>query len=62
VATLNDAVRIMAAGGIDNPRLSSMLKGIREAGLTDRDIKDLVAFLEALSGEYPKMAPPALPQ
>jgi hypothetical protein len=35
-----------------------MMKGVRDANLTDQDKKDLVAFLEALSGEYPVVEPP----
>lgn len=62
VATLEEAVKVMATGGIDNPNLSSMLKSVRDANLTERDIKDLVAFLGALSGEFPVMDPPTLPQ
>ncbi|UCD28385.1 MAG: c-type cytochrome [Planctomycetota bacterium] len=61
VAKLADAVQIMADGGKDNPNLSPMMKGVREAKLTDRDKKDLVAFLNALSGEYPIIKPPKLP-
>ena len=61
-AKLEDAVKPMASGGIDNPNLSSMLKSVRDAKLTDQDVKDLVVFLGALSGEFPKTEPPALPQ
>lgn len=61
VESLEEAVRIMAQGGIDNPGLASALKGVRAAQLTDQDVKDLVAFLEALSGEYPIIEPPELP-
>lgn len=56
--TLKGAVTLMAKGGIDNPNLSATMKAIREAGLSDQDIDDLVAFLEALSGEYPIVEPP----
>lgn len=61
VGTLQDAVTLMARGGIDNDNLSIMLKAVREAKLTDKDIEDLTAFLKALSGEYPKMDAPELP-
>jgi cytochrome c peroxidase len=61
VATLEEAVRIMAKGGIDNPGLAAPFKAIRAAELTDQHVADLVAFLEALSGEYPIVEPPALP-
>jgi cytochrome c peroxidase len=59
--TLEDAVAVMAGGGLDNENLSGMLKVVREAKLTDDDQKDLVEFLNALSGEYPIIEPPELP-
>lgn len=49
----------MASGGKDNTNLSGMLKAVREAKLTEQDQKDLVAFLEALSGEFPVIEPPS---
>lgn len=61
VATLEEAVRIMAQGGIENPNLSPQFKALKAASLTDQDVKDLVAFLNALSGEYPIIEPPQLP-
>lgn len=61
VEKLEDAVRIMATGCIDNPNLSASLKGIKEAKLTDQEIADITAFVKALSGEYPVIEPPALP-
>jgi len=51
--TLEEAVALMVAGGIDNPNLSLMLKAVREKEISDQDQKDLVAFLKALSGEFP---------
>lgn len=59
--TLAEAVDLMAAGGKDNPNLSAILKGVREANLTAENRADLVAFLEALSGTYPIPEPPKLP-
>lgn len=59
--TLEEAVALMAAGGKDNPNLSSMMKAVREAELTAEDQKDLVEFLKALSGEFPVVEPPQLP-
>jgi len=59
--TLEDAVALMADGGKDNPHLSSMMKGVRRAKLTDQDRKNLVEFLKALSGQYPIIEPPKLP-
>ncbi len=60
--TLEEAVALMAAGGKDNPNLSPMLKAVRAAELTKDDEKDIVEFLKALSGEYPIVEPPQLPE
>jgi cytochrome c peroxidase len=54
VATLEEAVTTMAHGGIPNDNLSVMMKAVGENKLTDAQIKDLVEFLKALSGDYPK--------
>jgi len=54
VETLEQAVAMMAAGGIDNPNLSGMLKALGEEKISEQDQKDLVDFLKALSGDYPK--------
>jgi cytochrome c peroxidase len=59
-AKLEDAVALMAAGGKDNPNLSSILKGVREAKLTADNCKDLVEFLKSLSGEVPQVELPKL--
>lgn len=61
-ATLEEAVALMAGGGIDNPNRSSMFKVVRRANLTERDKSDLVEFLKALSGEYPIVKAPDLPR
>ncbi len=61
IKTLAEAVELMAAGGKDNPNLSTMMKVVRGAKLTAAEKKDLLAFLEALSGEYPIIEPPKLP-
>ena len=60
-ATLEEAVDLMADGGRDNPNLSTQLKAIREAKLTEADQKDIVAFLKSLSGEFPVVEEPKLP-
>lgn len=60
-ATLAEAVALMAAGGIDNPHLSGMMKAVRSAELTEANQRDIVEFLQALSGEYPVTEPPVLP-
>ena len=56
VDTLEEAVGVMVGGGKDNPNLSAMLKAMRENKPTDQDKKDLIEFLKALSGDYPKDA------
>ena len=53
VEKLEDAVKIMAGGGKPNGNLSPMMKAVGDKKLTDENIKDLVEFLKALSGEYP---------
>jgi cytochrome c peroxidase len=62
VASLEDAVALMAGGGRDNANLSATFKSLREKNLTEKDRKDLVAFLKALSGKYPLIEPPELPK
>jgi cytochrome c peroxidase len=61
VATLEDAVALMMAGGADDPDVSPMLKGLREEKFAPEDRKNVVEFLKALSGEYPIIEPPKLP-
>ncbi|MBN1442815.1 MAG: c-type cytochrome [Planctomycetes bacterium] len=62
VATLREAVDIMAAGGKENPNLHVMMKAVGQSNLTDQDKADLVEFLEALSGTYPIIAAPPMPK
>lgn len=59
--TLEEAVALMAGGGVDNPNISAVLKGIGAKGLSDQDKSDIVEFLKTLCGEYPVVEPPALP-
>jgi cytochrome c peroxidase len=61
VATLAEAVDLMADGGRDNPHLSAQMKAVRDAELSEQDQKDIVEFLKGLSGEYPVIEPPKLP-
>ena len=61
VETLEDAVALMAAGGLDNPNLSGMLKAVAEENLTADDQTAIVEFLKALTGETPMIEPPELP-
>jgi cytochrome c peroxidase len=60
--TLDEAVALMAAGGKDNPHRSGDFDAVRDARLTAQDQKELVAFLKALSGKYPIVDPPKLPE
>lgn len=53
VEKLEDAVALMADGGKDNDNLSPMIKIVREREVSDQDRQDIVAFLNALSGDYP---------
>jgi cytochrome c peroxidase len=48
VATLEEAVKIMATGGIDNPNKTPILA---DRGLSDEEMKALLAFLGALDCE-----------
>ena len=58
--TLVEVVEFYNRGGVRNPTLS---KEVKPLGLTPAEIDDLVAFLEALTGEVQNLAPPkALPQ
>jgi cytochrome c peroxidase len=47
VATLEEAVDLMAGGGIDNPYKDT--ENLKDAGLTDEEKADIVAFLESLT-------------
>lgn len=60
-ATLEEAVALMAHGGRENAKISSLLKMVRDDHLTPEDQKDLVAFLQSLSGEIPVVEAPPLP-
>lgn len=61
VDTLEKAVAIMAGGGIDNPKLSPMMKAVGAKKRSAEDQASIVEFLKALSGEYPVTEPPTLP-
>ncbi len=54
IETLEEAVTLMVKGGKENENLSMMLKAMAEEEASAEDVKDLVAFLRSLSGEYPK--------
>lgn len=61
VATLEEAVHVMATGGIANQWLDEEnLREVREANLTAEDEASLVAFLRALDANY-NITEPTLP-
>jgi cytochrome c peroxidase len=53
-ATLLDVIEFYNRGGNDNPNLSGEM---RPLNLTDQEKQDLVEFLKALTGEFPKDFP-----
>ena len=57
--TLEEVVEWYDRGGHPNPYLS---KDIRKLGLTDQEKQDLVAFMKALTGAFPKIERGRLPQ
>lgn len=58
VATLREAVALMASGGIDNPHKDPLAI---DRGLSAEEVDQLVAFLETLTGDVP-WTPPAVPK
>jgi cytochrome c peroxidase len=56
--TLLDVVKLYDRGGIKNSNLDPLLTPLH---LTGPELKDLVAFLEALTGPVPEVKPPKLP-
>ena len=57
--TLAEVVEWYAKGGHPNPQLSDKVKKLE---LSDQDKKDLVVFMEALTGEFPKVRQDRLPE
>ena len=57
--TLEDVVAFYNRGGVKNPTLDIFVMPL---DLTDDERKDLVAFLEALTGSLPKIDRPVLPK
>jgi cytochrome c peroxidase len=55
-ATLTQVVEFYNRGGVNNPWLS---KEIKPLGLTTSEVSDLVAFLDALTGDVSNAEPPA---
>lgn len=62
IETLEEAVRFMAEGGQDNPNLHPLFRAIKQMNATDEEVAQLTAFMKALSGEYPIVEEPELPQ
>ena len=56
--TLEEVVEWYAKGGHPNPHLSDKIKKIE---LSDQDKQDLVEYMHALTGEFPKVEPGRLP-
>ena len=59
VKTLAEVVALYDAGGVKNPALDVLVTPLE---LTGDEQKDLVAFLEALTGTLPKINRPVLPK
>jgi cytochrome c peroxidase len=59
VATLEEAVRLMANGGVANKYLDTA--NLQKRDLSDADIKDIVEFLNALT-ETTTLRQPQIPQ
>jgi len=59
LGTLPDVVEFLVAGGRPNKNLSPL---IQKLDLGPTEIQDLVAFLEALSGDVPVVAMDHLPE
>jgi len=57
--TLEEVVEWYAKGGHPNPHLS---KDIKKLELSDQDKKDLVEFMKACTGEFPKVEQGRLPE
>jgi cytochrome c peroxidase len=58
---LNEVVEFYNAGGGENEFAANKTKLIQPLDLSDEEIDDLVAFLEALSGPEIRIQPPTLP-
>ncbi|MFB3788293.1 MAG: cytochrome-c peroxidase [bacterium] len=60
--TLEEAVKFMAGGGKDNPNLHPLFQALKAQKTTEKEILQLVAFLKSLTGEYPVVEEPKLPE
>ncbi|MFN3486707.1 MAG: cytochrome-c peroxidase, partial [Planctomycetota bacterium] len=59
VATLEEAVKLMVSGGVDNPWLDRV--NLQKQDLSERDLADLVEFLKSLT-ESARLREPRLPE
>ncbi|MEW9110846.1 MAG: cytochrome c peroxidase [Cytobacillus gottheilii] len=57
-ATLEDVVNYYNDGGGDHENKSDLINPL---GLTDKEVQQLVAFMESLSGELPEVETPEIP-
>lgn len=62
VATLEDAVRVMGTGGVENVHRDPLLAPVAAAKLSEAELAQLVAFLRALDGAEAGFVRPALPK
>ena len=58
-ATLKEVVEWYSKGGHTNPYLSDKVK---KFDATEQDVADLVAFMESLTGAFPKVEQGRLPE
>jgi cytochrome c peroxidase len=58
-ASLADVIELYDRGGVPNPTLDVRIKPL---GLSDQEQKDLIAFLESLTGTLPHVDRPVLPK
>jgi cytochrome c peroxidase len=59
VKTLEEVVEVYDRGGTRNPNLDAKVKPLR---LSKQEKKDLIAFMQTLTGELLKVEAPPLPQ
>ena len=59
--TLREVVEFYNAGGGENEFAATKSKLMKPLGLSDKEMDDLVAFLEGFSGPEIKVDPPKLP-
>lgn len=60
--TLEEAVKFMAGGGKENPNLHPLFRALKAQKTSEKEIQQLVAFLKSLTGEYPVVEEPKLPE